>query len=60
MKRQTYSQLITIVINYLALYFLEVNTHPDFTDKSSFKKSLDATGVSLKTFFEHITSLIIK
>lgn len=39
------------------VYFLEVNTHPDLYEASLLPKSLDAVGVSLSTFLEHLVRL---
>lgn len=42
------------------VYFLEVNTLPDISEKSLFRKSLESVGSSMKEFLHHTIGLALK
>ncbi len=52
-----YSQSDFIVAPKRGVYFLEVDTHPKFTEKSLATKALDPVGVSPVEFLHHVIGL---
>jgi D-alanine-D-alanine ligase len=54
-----YSQSDFIVAPRRGVYFLEVNTHPKFTEKSLATKALEPVGVSTKEFLHHLIGLAL-
>ncbi len=55
-----YSRSDFIVSPNRGVFFLEVNTLPGMTDHSLIPKSLDALGISLPDFLDHILTLAIE
>jgi D-alanine-D-alanine ligase len=56
----SYSQSDFIVSPRRGVYFLEVNTSPDVSDKSLVHKSLEAVGSSMKEFLHHVLGLALE
>lgn len=54
-----YSRSDFIVSPRRGIYFLEVNTLPGMTDHSLVPKSLDALGINLPEFLDHVITLAI-
>ncbi|MBI4155634.1 MAG: ATP-grasp domain-containing protein [Candidatus Zambryskibacteria bacterium] len=54
-----YSESDFIVSPRRGVYFLEVNTLPDISEKSSLIKSLETVGVGIKEFLYHLLSLAL-
>lgn len=52
-----YSQSDFIVSPRRGVYFLEVNTLPNISEKSLVSRSLESVGVSMKEFLHHVISL---
>lgn len=48
------------IVSPKGIYFLEVNTLPGLTDESLFPKSLEAVGVSMPEFVEHVVELALR
>ncbi|MEQ1500462.1 MAG: ATP-grasp domain-containing protein [Parcubacteria group bacterium] len=55
-----YSQSDLIVAPKRGVYFLEVNTHPKFTEKSLATKALEPVGVTPKDFLHHLIGLAMQ
>ncbi len=55
-----YSESDFIVSSKRGVYFLEVNTLPDISEKSTLMKSLASVGSSMKEFLHHVLGLALK
>jgi D-alanine-D-alanine ligase len=55
-----YSRSDFIVHREKGIYFLEVNTLPGLTSESLLPKALEAVGVTLPSFFDHVLTLALK
>ena len=55
-----YSQSDFIVSPRRGVYFLEVNTLPNISEKSKLSQSLESVGVSIKEFLHHVIRLALE